>query len=307
MSNAARRRPQRVGAAALLAAALAVLPATVAAGGASIGPSPNPERPPTPVASTCDRVPPSDLVGLITAAPAPTSEADACLGRAVAVHPEARTDAASLRPPDLGEQLAQGVHTGSVGCAELDWYEQRAILATAQAMTLRAALACPPVPPVVDTVTYQVVATGRPQADVGEFRRLAGLALDDARGWRQAGLAFVEVPEGGRFTLHLSDPASMAGVEGCSDEWSCNAGNDVHVNDLRWRQASPAWLAAGASLADYRRMVVNHEVGHWLGFDHFDCEAPGNAAPVMQQQSKDLLGCRPSPWPRPDEIAALIS
>ena len=69
------------------------------------------------------------------------------------------------------------------------------------------------------------------------------------------------------------------------------------INQTRWRHASPAWNAAGRSLRDYRHMVVNHEVGHWLGLGHSGCPGAGKPAPVMMQQSKGRDGCTFNPFP----------
>jgi hypothetical protein len=72
----------------------------------------------------------------------------------------------------------------------------------------------------------------------------------------------------------------------------------VAINADRWRTATPQWPA---DLVTYRQMLVNHEVGHLLGLKHRRCPGAG-PAPVMEQQSTNLGGCRPNPWPLDDEI-----
>ena len=51
---------------------------------------------------------------------------------------------------------------------------------------------------------------------------------------------------------------------------------NVVINNDRWVFASSSWNAGGGSLRDYRHMVVNHEVGHWLGHGHLFCPGPGH-------------------------------
>ena len=156
--------------------------------------------------------------------------------------------------------------------------------------------------PVRHTVTYHVATRGRISASVSTFRRQAQATFEDRRGWRRAGVAFRRVARGGDFTLVLSQASRVPSFSsGCSAQWSCRVGRYVIINQTRWLRASPMWNDAGRSRRGYRHMVVNHETGHWLGHGHRGCTGRGDRAPVMQQQSIDLAGCRPNPWPTPAE------
>lgn len=147
-------------------------------------------------------------------------------------------------------------------------------------------------------VTYHVETRGAISAKLATFRAQAQATFDDPRGWRASGITFRRVTKGGDFTLVLAQAATVPSFSSaCSSEWSCRVGRYVIINQTRWQQASPMWNARKRSLRDYRHMVVNHETGHWLGHGHRYCTGSGNLAPVMQQQSKGLQGCRPNPWP----------
>ncbi len=149
---------------------------------------------------------------------------------------------------------------------------------------------------------YQYSVRGRGNiSNLEEFAAAAAETYADPRGWNLGGsVRFERVASGGDLTLWLAADSRMATFGGaCDVMWSCRNGGNVVINEDRWLSASPAWIEAGGSLRDYRHMVVNHETGHWLGFGHSDCASPGAAATVMQQQSMDLQGCIPNPWPQP--------
>lgn len=152
-------------------------------------------------------------------------------------------------------------------------------------------------------VTYTISTKGATSSNLQEFSRQVAETLNDRRGWSQLGVSFQEVSSGGQFDLILSQAELLPTFSaGCSADWSCRVGKAVIVNDARWRGATDAWNASGGSMRDYRHMVVNHEVGHWLGHGHRNCVQAGAPAAVMQQQSIDLQGCVFNPWPLADEL-----
>lgn len=151
-------------------------------------------------------------------------------------------------------------------------------------------------------VTYEVRVRGEVEADVGVFRDHVRRTLRDPAGWSMSGdLLFLPVAEGGDFVLWLADAATLPDFSpGCSALWSCRAGPDVIINEDRWTEGAPGWTG---DLDSYRHYVVNHEVGHWLGLGHRDCDTPGGPAPVMMQQSKSPAPCENRIWPEAGELA----
>jgi hypothetical protein len=134
------------------------------------------------------------------------------------------------------------------------------------------------------------------------FRSEVAATYDDPRGWRQAHHRFREVERGGDFIVVLSQARYLPAYSWvCSTMYSCRVGRNVIINQDRWRRGSPYFPGP---LDVYRAMLVNHETGHWLGLGHAGCPGPGRLAPVMQQQSKGLQGCRFNPFPTRHEIAS---
>ena len=76
--------------------------------------------------------------------------------------------------------------------------------------------------------------------------------------------------------------------------YSCRVENRVVLNYFRWIAGAKDF---GSDLASYRLYLINHEVGHMLGWGHTDCPAEGALAPLMMQQSKSTGGCFPYGWP----------
>ena len=151
--------------------------------------------------------------------------------------------------------------------------------------------------------TYQVETRGTVHTDPGEFAERVSDILGDARGWTLGGsVAFQPVARGADLRVILASPQAVENAAPvCSRHYSCRVGDSVFINDRNWRESTTAFRNAGGDIDTYHEYLINHEVGHFLGFGHYDCGTPGNRAPVMQQQSIDLQGCEPAGWPSSTE------
>ncbi len=155
---------------------------------------------------------------------------------------------------------------------------------------------------------YCVAAKGLSSSVLPEFRQKLAAVYGDPQGWAKGGkIAFVQKESGCDFTAWLSAASAVTDFSAviCDNYYSCRVGPNVIINNDRWNGATDPWNAAGGTIEDYRVMVINHETGHWLGFGHPKCPGAGQLAPVMQQQSIDLQGCKFNPRPTAAELAAL--
>lgn len=152
-------------------------------------------------------------------------------------------------------------------------------------------------------VTYSVHSRGDVGADLDRFARQVRATLHDPRGWTLGGrIGFRRVDSGGDMHIVLASSSVVeAAADGCSHQYSCRVGKRILINEHRWVHGTRSW---SKSLRAYRHYVINHEVGHFLGLSHRHCAKPDAPAPVMQQQSISLEGCRSNVWPRLSELRA---
>ncbi|MEY9213593.1 DUF3152 domain-containing protein [Thermobifida halotolerans] len=137
--------------------------------------------------------------------------------------------------------------------------------------------------------------------DPADFAAAVEQVLSDPRSWTHDGsLALQRVDEGPvDFRVVLAAPETVD--QRCAPLQtngyvSCFSGERAMINQNRWVSGVPHF---DGDLETYRTYVINHEVGHALGNSHVDCPAPGEPAPVMQQQTFGLQGCEMNGWVSP--------
>lgn len=175
----------------------------------------------------------------------------------------------------------------------------------------------------VRTYTVEVEQGAVPPSVQRPFAAAVDATLADPRGWTAAGdIAFQRVdvaqPD---VRIRLTAPETARATCGFALPYdtSCYVNGVVYVSAARWFRGAQSF---GGDLEGYRKYLINHEIGHFLGRGHEPCPADGAPAPVMMQQtfsvSNDALAeitarapqgvtvprdgrtCVPNPWPNPE-------
>jgi hypothetical protein len=148
----------------------------------------------------------------------------------------------------------------------------------------------------------------------GAFARAVLSVLCDARGWLRSDMVrFRHDPDGPyviglRNRRNVKERCEVLVGEPVSGNYSCasSAYKEVVINEGPWYDGTPGFPG---DLRMYRRMLIDHEVGHVMTLRHRSCPGDDRKAPVMMQQSKGLTvngnTCKANPWPRPFELDSL--
>lgn len=152
---------------------------------------------------------------------------------------------------------------------------------------------------------YRVEVEDGIDLSAADVARRVERVLADPRGWTADGhSAFQRVPSGpADFVVKVATPGTVDEICGqygldTGGEYNCNVAQNVMVNLERWLLATPVYAK---DVTAYRALIINHEVGHFLGHGHVGCPGPGQPAPAMMQQIKGMHGCKPNVWPYDDK------
>lgn len=159
-------------------------------------------------------------------------------------------------------------------------------------------------------LTYRVEAENGIGISPNDVAAVVDRVLEDPRGWtadQRTGFRRVS-GDTSDFRIRLATAGTVDHICGeygldTGGELNCDVGQNVMVNLKRWEVGSQYYAH---DIPAYRALIINHEVGHFLGHGHEGCPGPGRPAPVMMQQIKGLHGCTVNVWPY-DRDGRLVS
>lgn len=136
-------------------------------------------------------------------------------------------------------------------------------------------------------------------------RHLIHAVLNDARGWNSKGYYFKEsdTPTNADIHMTFATPKKLkrrfSGSISDADRLSiCVGRSTIYFNISNWNFGAKS---SYKNIDDYRTYLINHEVGHCLGYDHplhtDPVCTPDSKTSVMFQQSRGIPApCNPWPW-----------
>lgn len=153
-------------------------------------------------------------------------------------------------------------------------------------------------------ITLSIEVERNLHIDPERFGEFVLRTLNDDRSWPgENSVSFARTDTDPDYRVMLATPQTVDAECDPLDtggEYSCATGSAAVLNAMRWTEGVAEYRESEATLTDYRRYLVNHEVGHLLGYGHVGCPAEGEPAPVMKQQSISVGQCEPNGWVVPD-------
>jgi hypothetical protein len=169
-------------------------------------------------------------------------------------------------------------------------------------------------PPILCKYTCDVdpdINSAHPELTQENFSSKISSVLGDERGWKKYGYEFEykgRIPSKDKNTLHIVLVNGDKAKKMCGSKlggFSCYSPDEnfIYMNLTNWMGGSQSQLP----LERYRTYVINHEVGHRLGFGHPDkqktnyCSAnKGKPGSVMIQMTRGpdwVAPCIENEWP----------
>ncbi|HEY2004383.1 MAG TPA: DUF3152 domain-containing protein [Candidatus Saccharimonadia bacterium] len=123
-----------------------------------------------------------------------------------------------------------------------------------------------------------------------------GAVLSDPTGWALKGrVKLVGSESSCNFNFNIVPAIDMANLDpGCKGQTTCLVGDQITVRSESWTKVPVKWVG---TLDSYRKELVNHEVGHWLGFQHAACTGGtivSGDVPILAAPDVAVNGCSPN-------------